>query len=432
MMSTQHAGLVIAIVLLAGGPAGCVLVSTSRTDTARDGGRPDSGIVETDSAPFDAGDSGATLVCDRGAVRRSIVEQVILPTLRDFAARAAALEIATASFASSLSGADRDAAREAWRAAMDVWEEAETMQVGPAGMPLSSTGGVIGGMGLRDEIYSWEVTNRCRIDQETVSGDYENVDAFASTESVNARGLDAMEYLLFYEPTTNGCSSTSTINVSGAWAALGEDAIRSRRAQYARSLGVLVRRDAERLRDAWEPSGADFAGQVIRGDGAFPGGMEALNEISNALFYLDSDTKDAKIAGPAALDAMACMASSCAALLESRWAGRSREHLLANLRGFRRMFLGGASAAEGHGFDDLLECHACGGGSTHAQMRSAIDAAITAIEALPSLDAATLASQIDALIGVHAAVKAITDLLKTELVSCLDLDIPLELGTDND
>ena len=49
----------------------------------------------------------------------------------------------------------RGEAQDAWREAMAAWQETEMMQLGPAGDSLTVTGGE----SLRDEIYSWPLTN---------------------------------------------------------------------------------------------------------------------------------------------------------------------------------------------------------------------------------------------------------------------------------
>lgn len=412
---------------IAGHGPGCVIVSSSRSsasDAGFDAARPDAG------PPPDAGpvpDAGA--VCDRNAVLVSIGERVVLPTYRTFEERAAELEAAATQYASSLSDSDLAALRDAWIRAMDVWEEAELMQLGPAGMPPSEVGGAAGGLDLRDEIYAWDDVSLCRIDQAIVARDYENPDAFAARD-VDVRGLLAMEYLIFGQRTSNACTPAATINTSGAWAALVDSGeLPARRAAYARTLAILVHRTARQLRQAWEPSGGDFVGQLGRGDGTYMGALDALNAVSDALiFYADRRLKDMKIATAAGLS-LSCPSDFCPEALESQQAGRSREHILANLRAIRAIVLGGPSASEGAGFDDLLRCAGCA--ATADRLLAAIESAIAYVEAMPSLTVERFSEQVEALRGAHPVVRAITDLLKTEFVTCLDLDLPFS-GTGSD
>ena len=408
---------------LSGASGGCVVVSTTRS--APPGSDVDAG------ASLDAG--GRAVGAD--ATRRvlgALGSGVILPAVRDFDAAAAALTSAVEAHAASRSDADLRAAQDAWVAAMERWQGLEMMQIGPAAMAgTAAAPGAVGGRDLRDQIDAWPLVNRCRIDQETVSRDFEDEGAFAA-ETVNVRGLGAMEYLLFASNASNGCGASAEINASGAWAALGEDGVRTQRARYALTLARLVQRSAVTLRAAWEPSGEDWAGQLARageGASAFSSAQEALNAVSDALFYLDTEVKDMKVAGPAALGD-ACAASSCPDLLESRWAGRSREHIAANLVAFERLFLGDAPERDAPGFDDLLV--SVGAPDTASRMAEAIAAARRAAEALPRIDGSSLETHLAAFAALYDLLRTVSELMKTEVVTVLDLDLPESAATDND
>ena len=374
----------------------------------------------TGDAP-DAGPvaDGATPSSSRLEAVQDIAEGVLLPAYQEFATAAEALESATAAWAGSGSTEDRQAARVAWRAAMDQWQQAELMLVGPAGaMDL-----VAGGEDLRDAIYSWPIVNRCRVDQELVGGAYTDADVFA-TENVNVRGLDTLEALLFIESEENGCAPNSSINTSGAWAEIVSE-LDQRRAAYAATAATLVRRDADALVAAWE---TDFMG-VIRSAGTgselYPSAQEALNGISDALFYLDKEAKDMKVAVPAGIS-MDCLAESCPEDRESLYANDSLPHLANNVRGFRFVFTG----ADGIGFDDLLT--EAGAEDLSTQILEAVDAALALLEGLETDIPTLLAEDSAGLDPVHEALKTITDLLKTQFVTVLDLELPMRAEGDND
>ena len=72
------------------------------------------------------------------------------------------------------------------------------MQLGPAGDSLK----FVGGQDLRDEIYSWPLTNPCMVDQRTARGEYAEA-TFFDDVLVNSTGFDALETLLFSEPNTH-------------------------------------------------------------------------------------------------------------------------------------------------------------------------------------------------------------------------------------
>jgi len=337
---------------------------------------------------------------------------VVLPTLESFALSAAALETATAAYASSSSDADRMAAQQAWIDTMDLWQRLEVMQIGPAALPAR-----LGGLGIGEEIYSWPTTSRCRIDQEIVAEDYADPATFAA-ELVNVRGLDAMEYLLFYDGATNACTAVSPINADGTWDALGVDEVTLRRAAYAQTTAQLVRAQADLLVAAWRPADGDFAGALSRADGApYPSLPIALNAVSDAMFYLELATKDVKLAGGVEQ-------------VESADAHRSRENALSNVRAFEEIFLGGAPGMDGYGFDDLLGT--LGEGELATRMAANLTAAIAAIEAIGEPLADALVNNPAAVTAARDAVAEVTADLKGRFMTVLCLQIPAEAGGDTD
>jgi len=344
-------------------------------------------------------------------------------TVRDFLDRAGALQAATAELAGNPDPAKREAAREAFRAALDVWEVAEMMQIGPAA-EIS----LAGGQNLREQIYFWPYVNACAAEGELVARGYESPGF--PTSLANRRGLGALEYLLFYEGNASQCAAGSA--TATAWAALAPDEREARRRAYAAAAAAELRRQAAALADAWEAGKGNFAGTLAGagpGNRTFPTTQAALNAVSDAILYLDNEVKDMKVAHPVGL--RDCPAGVCLEQLESKFAGRSKANLRANLTGLRRIAEGCGTNFEGLGFDDLLE--AVGAGSVASRLRERIAAAHRALDAIeePDLKEAIVADPASVR-ALHAALKDVTDVLKTEFLSVLDLEIPKKLEGDND
>lgn len=363
----------------------------------------------------------------RRDVLENLGDDVILQSYTQFETRARELETAAGAYADSLSQDDRDAAQQAWRDAIDLWQRAEVFQLGPAGV----MGQVVAGEDLRDQIYSWPIVNPCRVDQELVEGNYADPSAFAQ-EPVNVRGLDALEYLLFETGTDNACAPNSSINTDGTWDALGEQELQQRRADYAATLATLLTQRAEQLRTAWAADGGDFLGQFSNaGDGSdtYATSQEALNAVSDAMFYLDKETKDMKLAQPTGL--IDCVDDVCPEERESRWANRSLAHVRNNLVGFRQLYHGGAPEdPDALGFDDLLR--GMGADALADDMTQRIDAAITAADAVPGTMLEALQTDPESVTDLYDAVKSITDLFKSQFFDVLDLEVPRRGEGDND
>ncbi len=372
-----------------------------------------------------AASSGAATGFDKHALLANLGERVVLATYREFASRVGDLALACSAWKASGASSERAVAQGAWKSAMSTWQRAELMQLGPAA-PMS----LPGGKDLRDEIYSWPSVNACAVDQELVKAEYENEEVFAN-KLVNVRGLAALEHLLFDEDEENACAPQNTINAAGTWSAIVPE-LSLRRAAYATTLAGLVASRAAALRDAWEPSAGDYLAELATpGQRYQASAQEALNAVSDAMFYLDTETKDLKLAVPAGL-AAECATVTCPEKLELRESRHGEAALRENLLAFQLLFHGGASFDEqALGFDDWLT--AAGAGELSATMAADLAAALAAIDAIPGSDLeAALATEPKSLETAYGAVKKITDQLKTEFVTVLDLELPDAAATDND
>jgi predicted lipoprotein len=342
-----------------------------------------------------------------------------------FQAAAVELETATAALAATPDAGKREAARAAYHRAMDAWQVIEAMQVGPT-LPRSQPGGAE----FRDNIYSWPLVSRCAIEEQIVARGYESPDF--PTTLVSRRGLYAVEYLLFYEGADTACSPGSPIVAGGTWAALPAEELQSRKRAYAAAAAKAVRERANQLVEAWEPGKGNFVGTLESagpGNAVYPSVQMGLNSVSDALFYIDKEVKDSKVARPLGL--VACEADTCPELLESRFAGRSKANLRANLLGFRRIVEGCGEGFAGKGFDDLMV--AVGSEPLATRMRERMVAAEAALNAIEEPDLAQALVQDKASVrAFYDGLKGITDLLKTEVVTVLDLELPQAVEGDND
>jgi predicted lipoprotein len=355
----------------------------------------------------------------RRDVLTDLAQNVVMPAYADFATRASELRDAIDAWAESGDPADLTAAREAWKQAMLTWQVAELYQFGPAG----AMGTTPGGQDLRDQIYSWPTRNPCRVDQELVEQAYTDAEAFRE-EPVNVRGLDALEYLLHHEEPTNQCDPARSINADGSWDGLDEAEIAARRAAYARTLGEDLVTSADALVNAWEEG---FQGELANaGDSSetYPTTHEALNSVSDAMFYVEADVKDMKLGEPAGL--LNCASDTCPEAREFVWTSLNFEAVDANLDGFERLYTGGDQL----GFDDLLRD--AGQDALADEMATKLDEARAQVGATEVSMSEALADDPTPVLEAHTKVKSLTDLLKTQFVGVLDLELPQRAEGDND
>jgi predicted lipoprotein len=360
----------------------------------------------------------------------NVADAVVIPTFEKFRQKSIELEDATKAYFLATDGSYGDQeqlrleAQLKWNETMALWQQAELMQVGPSG-PVGLVGG---GASARDEIYSWPTLNPCAIDQQIVTNEFQEPNFF-SRKLVNIYGLDSLEYVLFHESPSNQCSSPSTINQNGSWAALEEDSLRYRRAAYAFAAAKFLRENAESLLDDWDPNVGNFRASFVMDDenGApiFESSDAALNDVFRALYYLEVSVKDRKLAIPAGLTD-ACPQDFCLDSLESQWADRNNSHIENNLLGFRDLFTG----KDGIGFDDLLEDEGAEDLSTDIIAKT--DLALETIRGLDNSMPSLLQEDPNQVVSLFHDIKNITDLMKEQFTGILNVQIPIEGAGDTD
>lgn len=343
----------------------------------------------------------------------------------DFGGYARRLDAAAKANLSAPTEANALALRSAWLAANSSWQVAEVFRFGPAARSADADPGA---QELRDQIYAWRFGGRCPIETALVNEVYASP-GFGSS-LINQRGLGAAEFLLFYPGTDNECPSYSAINVTGAWTALGSAEIISRKRAYAAAIAADVLSNAEKLIAAWDPSRGNFGKQLTQpSTGVYKNEQTALNAVLFGLFYIEKEVKDYKLGIPIGAN-VECVSGLCPEALESRYANVSTANIQRNLLGFRRLFQGCGPQNRGLGFDDWLA--AIGASELRERMLTALDGAQAAIDALDPPLEVSLTAHTQRVLDVYVALKVLTDLLKADLVTVLDLELPVGAGSDND
>ena len=133
----------------------------------------------------------------------------------------------------------------------------------------------------------------------------------------------------------------------------------------------------------WSDDGGDYRSVFIN-----PFNAEVqLEALSDALYFIEKETKDAKLGGPLAIKRPGCNQTACSNLLESPFSQSSKAHIQKNIETFQVMMKGAA----GLGFDDLLVN--VGAGYLVGEFDALIDQAL----AILSSDDETFFSQLEAL-----------------------------------
>jgi len=360
---------------------------------------------------------------DRNAMLTHLATHVMLPMQAEFAQTAATLPAAIDAYCDALEagtvGTTLSDAKTVWNATIDKWQRAEALLVGPAAMDNKT---------LRDKIYGWPLLTSCNLDRDTASQFADPGSYDISLKLVNARSLAAVEYLLYATATAHACLATPA-----GWDALGTN-LPLARCRLAQVIATDVAAQGAVLETAWRADGGDYVGEL--GDAGNSGSsitsaQAAANEVSDAMFFVDTMVKDMKLGEAAGITINVCgtVDEPCLREVEHALSDRASFSIRTNLVALREVFTGTA-AVDGPGFDDFLI--GVGHAEVAERMTTLIDAAIAAANALPDSYLTALASDYAKVVATHTAVKEITDNLKTQFVTLLNLEIPDDVATDND
>jgi len=278
----------------------------------------------------------------------------------------------------------------------------------------------------RNQFYNWPSNDTCKVDFQIATDPTEDITVVAT----GRRGLNAVEYILFEEDTLASCSSFSAVQ---EWVAANELAARKQaRCDYAKTVTADLVTRATQLET--ELATLDLTTKLNSL-------QAAANSISDGLFYVDKQTKDAKLTAtlPQVTDGEFNETS-----LESQFAHISKEHMKNNLLGAKAIF----TANDQTGFEDYLI--AAGQQDIATNMISALDSALANLDAIDgdfftavsnasdqaacinATDYVAGDSDIIKLCALQKNIKTFTDLLKEDFVMVLKFTKPAAADGDND
>ena len=363
---------------------------------------------------------------NRSLLLSDVTDKVIVATIESFDQQSQAQTAAINGMCEAIIANSSDvtsqtqAAQEAWRATMDQWQQLEVMQVGPV---------LTNDANLRNKIYSWPVVQSCAVDQDVGFFEAGNISGTAydiSRRTSPRRGLDALEYLLFNDNLNHSCSLDRL--APEGWNERPEQDRKVARCQFAVEAAKDLESSAKELVEAWQ--GDNGYAQILKTANSdyFDSEQAAINRITDAMFYIDSITKDAKLAAPIGLQNNSCGNAACTDDIESLISNNSISNIKNNLIGLQKLFIAGDE--ENAGFDDFLtEVDAA---ELAATMKQDIQAAIDAADSFPTTLEQAVTADPESVQALHQAVKTVTDNLKSVFITYLALELPQTSAGDAD
>lgn len=377
---------------------------------------------------FGGGNTNTDLQTDfnRSLLLADIADKTIVPSLETFKQFTAdqVTQVANMCAAVKSESADQqvstEQAQNAWRDAMNQWQQLEVMQIGPATANDAT---------LRNRIYSWPLVQSCAVDQDVgffeageVSGSAYDI----SRRTAPRRGLDALEYLLFNQDLNHSCSADRL--APAGWNERTEQERKVARCEFAEAVAQDLDNSANDLLMAWQGD-TGYANTLKTADSSvFDDEQAAVNTITDAMFYVDSITKDAKLAAPIGLQNNSCGNAACVDDIESTWSANSVANIKNNLIGLQKLFI--ANAEDNAGFDDFLT--AVDAAALADTMKQDIQSAIDLADSFEGTLEDAVVNQPERVQELHQAVKAVTDNLKSVFITYLALELPQTSAGDAD
>jgi len=369
---------------------------------------------------------------NQGQLISNIVDNVITPTFEQFSLHADEQTQAIKEYcqqeqafeqgnvASSVVSDSKLSAQNSWRTAMSTWQQAEVMQLGPLLDDDSN---------LRNNIYSWPIVNTCGVDLDVTyfnAGTVNGAPYDITKRTASRKSMLALEYLLFNDDVNHSC--TGAVQPEN-WNNETEQYRKLARCEFASEVALDVHNNANDLLAAWQ--GENGYGNKLKTAGTsgseFNSEHDAVNVISDAMFYIDLFTKDGKLAEPLGLLANECGSQACPQVVESKYSQNSFANIINNLIGFNNLLLG---ENDGLGFKHYLID--VGDQETADIMAADLQTAINSTQSYQNSLAEVLATTPEQVEQTHTQVKKVTDKLKVDFITSLALELPKTAAGDND
>ncbi|SMO46777.1 imelysin family protein [Gracilimonas mengyeensis] len=257
--------------------------------------------------------SGCGNQFDRTRILDNAADNLIIPAYEDFKDKSDSLHIALMAFTENPTEGMLQTAQERWKASIKSWKRAELYNFGP-----------VESMVLVTSIDRWP-TSEAGI--ETVIEEYDDSDDYLVRVGSNRRGLPAIEYLLFHSQPEEIITEFEDAN----------------RKAYLLQLSASVAENSALILDEWQN---EYKHRFIEKTGNRPN--SGITLLANEMGYLLEMIRMDKLEIPFGKQTMGALRLH---MLESEYAGISKQLIRENLESARHTFNGG----EGTGFDDYLD-----------------------------------------------------------------------------
>ncbi len=285
------------------------------------------------------------------AIVRDLADEVVVPTYKLLASRAVSLVSAVKALSTETTEANLEAARTAWIATRQPWEQGEGFLFGP-----------VDANGFDPALDSWPV-NRTDLDAVLSTSDALTT-AYVGKLDTTLQGFHTAEYLLF------GTTSDKT-----------PSDLTERELDYLVAVAELMSETTELLAKSWTigTDGADPYADVFKSAGSndnhvYPSLQAAGQEIVYGMIGILDEVANGKVADP--------FDEGDTTLVESQFSFNSLTDFVDNIKSVQNAYLGvnDAAGTSGVGLTDFV---ADVDSDLDEEIRGQLDTSIAALSAIP-------------------------------------------------
>ena len=331
---------------------------------------------------------------DRKALLEHYTKNIIIPAYSALAEKTLALQSAASAFHGSSTESDLQILRNAWKDAALSWQNANQFNFGPAGEEGLRKG-------LLEEIGTFPAATS-KIETSVSTGQWNTSDF-----NRDARGLLAIEYLLYGENQTNAQIIAGFSSVP-------------KRGEFLLALAEDVHKRVSAVNDGWKTYQTDF----VNNAGTDVGSSTSM--LYNEFVRSYEALKNFKVGVP--LGKRAGQTKAEPQLLEAYYSGYSLELLKAHFVAMENLWYGHA-AVSGTGFKAYIES-TVGGKELVASTETQLNAVKQALAAVPVTS--NMAEQIKnnpaKLEALHTELQKLTRFFKSDMSSLLGIAITFSSG----
>jgi predicted lipoprotein len=338
---------------------------------------------------------------DRKAMLTNVGNNVILPAYQNFNRSCVKLDSTIVDFNLSPDITKLSNLQSIFKDTYRVWQSSSSFGFGPA-----------------DDAYLSKNTNTFPTDSVKINSNLNSTYNLDAISNLDARGLPAMDYLLFGLATDNNSILIKYTT----------DGQATKRKQYLAALSAALKTNISTVLSNWS-AGGNYMNTFLNATGTDVG--SSLGQFINQLDFDLEILKNYKLGVPLGKQSMG---TPFPAKVEAYYNGISSELALLQIKSIENIYLGKSiQGVDGQGLDDyLIKINAqYNGGSLNDAIKNQFSAAITKLQVVPDPLSNNITSNPTVVNAAYIEIQKLVVLLKTDLPSALGVLITYE-DTDGD